>query len=97
MEPEIDPDRKILWLDVPTLQPQAIGPGGVWIAVEAPLQLEANEISWEPGKSPAIEQLDDLFRRYAARKDEPGAREVLSDDIKCTTIELLVPQDLEKH
>ena len=52
--------------------------------------------SWE-GVRPAIEQLDDLIRRYEARKNESGAREVLSDDIKCTAIELLVPQDLEKH
>ena len=52
--------------------------------------------TWE-GVRPAIEQLDDLIRRYEARKNESGAREVLSDDIKCTAIELLVPQDLEKH
>ena len=52
--------------------------------------------SWE-GVRPALEQLDDLIRRYEARKNEAGKREVLSDDIKCTAVELLVPQDLEKH
>ena len=52
--------------------------------------------TWD-GVRPAIEQLDDLIRRYEARKNENGLRETLSDDIKCTAIELLVPQDLEKH
>ena len=52
--------------------------------------------TWE-GVRPALEQLDDLIRRYEARKNEAGRREVLSDDIKCTAVELLVPQDLEKH
>ena len=52
--------------------------------------------SWE-GVRPALEQLDDLIRRYEARKNEAGTREVLSDDIKCTAVELLVLQDLEKH
>ena len=52
--------------------------------------------TWE-GVRPAVEQLDDLIRRYEARKNENGQRETLGDDIKCTAIELLVPQDLEKH
>lgn len=51
--------------------------------------------TWE-GVRPAIEQLDDLIRRYEARKNENGLRETRSDDIKRTAIELLVPQDLEK-
>ena len=38
-----------------------------------------------------------MIRRYEARKNENGQRETLGDDIKCTAIELLVPQDLEKH
>ena len=40
---------------------------------------------------PAIEQLDDLMRRYEARRNEQGNRETLSEDIKCTSLELLVP------
>ena len=52
--------------------------------------------TWE-GVRPAVEQLDDLIRRYEARKNESGQRETLGDDIKCTATELLVPTDLEKH
>ena len=46
---------------------------------------------------PAIEQLDDLMRRYEARRNEQGNRETLSEDIKCTSLELLVPADIERH
>ena len=46
---------------------------------------------------PAMEQLDDLMRRYEARRNERGEREVLSQDIKCTSLELLVPTDIERH
>ena len=46
---------------------------------------------------PAIEQLDDLMRRYEARRNEQGNRETLSDDIKRTSLELLVPADIERH
>ena len=46
---------------------------------------------------PAIEQLEDLVRRYEARKSASGTRETLSDDIKSASLELLVPTDLEKH
>eukprot|EP00435_Cladocopium_sp_Y103_P049824 s1304_g15.t1 len=52
--------------------------------------------TWE-GVRPGIEQLDDLIRRYEARRNESGQKESLGDDIKCTAVELLVPQDLEKH
>ena len=49
---------------------------------------------WDPWDSvrPAIEQLDDLMRRYEARRNEQGNRE-----IKCTSLELLVPADIERH
>ena len=40
---------------------------------------------------PAIEQLEDLVRRYEARKSASGTRETLSDDIKSASLELLVP------
>ena len=46
---------------------------------------------------PAIEQLEELIRRYEARRNASGARETLSDDIKSASLEMLVPPDLEKH
>ena len=46
---------------------------------------------------PAIEQLEDLVRRYEARRSTSGTRELLSDDIKSASLDLLVPNDLEKH
>ena len=52
--------------------------------------------SWEAVR-PGMEQLDDLMRRYEARRNERGEREVLSQDIKCTSLELLVPTDIERH
>ena len=45
----------------------------------------------------AIEQLEDLFKRYENRKNEAGERERLSEDIKATSWELLVPSDIERH
>ena len=45
----------------------------------------------------AMDQLDDLIRRYEARKNDSGDREKLSDDLKSTALELLVPTDLEQH
>ena len=45
----------------------------------------------------AIEQLEDLFRRYENRKNEAGERERLSEDIQATSLELLVPSDIERH
>ena len=43
---------------------------------------------------PAIEQLEDLVRRYEARRSASGTRELLSDDTKSASLELLVPSDL---
>ena len=51
---------------------------------------------WEDVRA-AIEQLEDLFRRYENRKNEAGERERLSEDIKATSLELLVPSDIERH
>ncbi|CAE7854404.1 GIP [Symbiodinium necroappetens] len=45
----------------------------------------------------AMDQLDDLIRRYEARENDSGHREKLSDDLKSTALELLVPTDLEQH
>ena len=47
--------------------------------------------------SGCIEQLEDLVRRYEARRSTSGTRELLSDDIKSASLDLLVPNDLEKH
>ena len=43
------------------------------------------------------QQLEDLVRRYEARRSASGTRELLSDDIKSASLELLVPSDLEEH
>ena len=51
---------------------------------------------WENVRA-AIEQLEDLFRRYENRKNEAGERERLSEDINATSLELLVPSDIERH
>ena len=37
---------------------------------------------------PAIEQLEDLVRRYESRRSASGARELLSDDIKSASLEM---------
>ena len=46
---------------------------------------------------PAIEQLEELIRRYESRRSAAGTSETLSDDIKSASLEMLVPPDLEKH
>ena len=46
---------------------------------------------------PAIEQLEELIRRYEARRNASRVRETLSDDIKSASLEMLVPPHLEKH
>ena len=46
---------------------------------------------------PAIEQLEDLVRRYEARRSASGTRELLSDDTKSASLELLVPSDLFRN
>ena len=52
--------------------------------------------SWDNVRQ-AMDQLDDLVRRYESRKNDAGTREKLSDDLKSTALELLVPTDLEQH
>ena len=37
------------------------------------------------------------MRRYEARRSTSGTWELLSDDIKSASLDLLVPNDLEKH
>ena len=46
---------------------------------------------------PAIEQLEELIRRYESRRSAAGIRETLSDHIKSASLEMLFPPDLEKH
>lgn len=45
----------------------------------------------------AIERLEDLFRRYCARKGPDGERHQLSDDLRTAALEQLLPEELEKH
>ena len=44
----------------------------------------------------ATDQLEDLIRRYDARKNASGS-EKTSDEIKATALELLAPSDIERH
>ena len=45
----------------------------------------------------ALEKWEDQCRRYEARKNDKGEREKLTEDIKMSALESLVPEDLEKH
>ena len=45
----------------------------------------------------ALEKLLDSIRLYERRRDSTGARTEISDDIKISVIERLVPVELEKH
>ena len=46
---------------------------------------------------PSIERLEDLFRRYCARRDEEGIHHTLVQDMRMAALEALIPEDLEKH
>ena len=59
--------------------------------------LNPERVKWWENVRAAIEQLEDLFRRYENRKNEAGEQERLSEDIKATSLELLVPSDIERH
>ena len=45
----------------------------------------------------AVETLEDKMWRYCARRDQNGARHTLGDDIRHAALEVLLPQDVEKH
>ena len=45
----------------------------------------------------ALQSWEDLTRRYEHRKDSAGRKQTLTDDIKCSSLEALVPEGLEKH
>ena len=45
----------------------------------------------------AIEKMDDLVRRYSSRRDAHGNAHNLAEDIRMSSLEALLPDDLEKH
>ena len=45
----------------------------------------------------AIEMIEDLVRRYCSRRDAQGNAHTLAEDIRMSSLEALLPDDLEKH
>ena len=45
----------------------------------------------------AIEKMEDLLRRYSSRRDAQGNAHNLAEDIRMSSVEALLPDDLEKH
>ena len=45
----------------------------------------------------AIEKMEDLVRRYSSRRDAQGNAHNLAQDIRKSSLEALLPDDLEKH
>ena len=45
----------------------------------------------------AIERMEDLVRRYRSRRDAQGTAHTLAEDIRMSSLEALLPDDLEKH
>ena len=45
----------------------------------------------------AIARMKDLVRRYCGRKDAQGNAHSLAEDIRMSSLEALLPDDLEKH
>ena len=45
----------------------------------------------------AIERMEDLVRRYCSRRDAQGNAHTLAEDIRMSSLEALLPDDLEKH
>ena len=45
----------------------------------------------------AIEKMEDLVRRYCSRRDAQGNAHTLAEDIRMSSLEALLPDDLEKH
>ena len=44
-----------------------------------------------------MERMEDLVRRYCSRRDARGNAHTLSEDICMSSLEALLPDDLEKH
>ena len=45
----------------------------------------------------AIERMEDLVRRYSSRRDAQGNAHTLAEDIRMSSLEALLSDDLEKH
>ena len=45
----------------------------------------------------AIEKMEDIVRRYSSRRDAQGNAHTLAEDICMSSLEALLPDDLEKH
>ena len=45
----------------------------------------------------AIERMEDLVRRYCGRRDAEGNVHSLAEDIRMSSLETVLPDDLEKH
>ena len=45
----------------------------------------------------AIERMADVVRRHCGARDAPGNPLTLADDIRISSLEALLPKDLEKH
>ena len=45
----------------------------------------------------AIEKMEDLVRRFCSRRDAQGNAHNLAEDIRMSSLEALLPDDLEKH
>ena len=45
----------------------------------------------------AIERMEDLVRRHCGRRDAQGNVHSLAEDIRTSSLEALLPYDLEKH
>ena len=45
----------------------------------------------------AIENMEDLVRRYSSRRGAQGNAHSLAEDIRMSSLEALLPDDLEKH
>ena len=50
-----------------------------------------------PESMGAIEKMEDLVRRYCSRRDAQGNAHNLAEDIRMSSLEALLPDDLEKH
>ena len=50
-----------------------------------------------PELQAALERLEEQMRRYTGRRDASGAYHTLAEDIKMSSVEALLPEDLEKH
>ena len=57
----------------------------------SPTQVELPELMG------AIEKMEDLVRRYCSRRDAQGSAHTLAEDIRMSSLEALLPDDLKKH